>query len=533
MSEKHATRRSFQDLVAESSQKRQRATPRTTIRARTTENEFAKIFENKSTSLDEKVKEVAQTLSFVESKEELERKLHEFHQFQEELQEERKADARAIIELTDTGAYAHLKTVMTNMGNGLKDFEERIEPLIAITEAIFNLRANNVTAEVFNELREERKLYEANQAKIKELEKSVQKMVFNNHDYEIDIIHHKGKKAFGFFGPIVPASKVAIEDLTQKVASNKAEIEKIKAEIEVLKTVTPGESKYQEFAEEKAKLRELLDITSEEHINRQKELVQTARKFIDTSDADMATVLEHFGDMDQQIGKLVDSNYDKSVVFGVINEAANFITTENARLRAEYEAMPEATDIDRLRKEEKLRTINKYIEELETAQITARQTTAELTSSRVRIDAMKDTNIAQKNVARQLQSSGIAGIADNLATTLQAVSAAAIGETNETARMFIGKMNDRTLEISKREIIRNALEQGNVNEDIINALDKLAEIGETVQASNNIRRESIQRTYELLDEVAQRVDETQAVLGERESIVAESANEAVNKKIQG
>ena len=94
----------------------------------------------------------ARALAYADNKEEARERLEEFKRFKEYLQFERKRMAQQIIELTDTEAFAELKSVYDELNNALLSFEERIAPLTEIVDAVYTLRMNGLTFDAFKEI---------------------------------------------------------------------------------------------------------------------------------------------------------------------------------------------------------------------------------------------------------------------------------------------------------------------------------------------------------------------------------------------
>ncbi len=136
-------------------------------------NSFFKILLNNELSAVEKQKAVAKELSFAKNKEEAKQALEEFNRMKEYLQHERKRMAREIISLTDTEAFSELKEVYEDINTALMDFENRISPLTDIVDAVYTLRMNGVTFDIFNEIAKDKEAEEARMAKLRELEQEL------------------------------------------------------------------------------------------------------------------------------------------------------------------------------------------------------------------------------------------------------------------------------------------------------------------------------------------------------------------------
>ena len=81
----------------------------------------------------------ARALAYADNKEQSRARLEEFKAFKEYLQFERKRMAQQIIDLTDTEAFAELKSVYDELNNSLISFEQKIAPLTDIVDAVYTL----------------------------------------------------------------------------------------------------------------------------------------------------------------------------------------------------------------------------------------------------------------------------------------------------------------------------------------------------------------------------------------------------------
>ena len=214
-----------------------------------------------------------------------------------------------------------------------------------------------------------------------------------------------------------------------------------------------------EFVSAKTKLRELLDISSEDHKRRQRELVAAAQSFVNTTEARVAGISNHFAGMDKQINNLLDANYSMREIYAVLNDATKEAHTHNEARRESLQptAGAEEGELEKMNRERSKRDLENYIASLNASSVDTTAVLAELTNSSHRIKSMKDGNEQQISKTRQLHSSGVAGVADQLSTVLQAVSAAALGESSEMARMSLDRMNTKTQDLSQKEVIRLAL----------------------------------------------------------------------------
>ena len=138
---------------------------------------------------------------------------------------------------------------------------------------------------------------------------------FNRLSDEIRTINEKNavlsedKAFFGLGG----TKKAAREDIAKNqlvLEQKKQELADLTGKISEIAQASPRQSQLgEEFVSAKTKLRELLDISSEDHKRRQRELVSAAQSFVNTTEARVAGISNHFAGMDKQINNLLDANY--------------------------------------------------------------------------------------------------------------------------------------------------------------------------------------------------------------------------------
>ncbi len=465
-------------------------------------NVFFNILLNSELSALEKKSQVAKALTFEEGKEEARQKLDAFNLFKEYLQFERKRMAREIINLTDTEAFSELKQVYEDINTALLDFEERISPLTDIVDAVYTLRMNDMTFDIFREIAEDREAEEERERLREEQETSLNRLENEISDLQRRNAELGEEKAFFGLGGIKQSAR-------QKIAVNKvtldekaAELAALTADIEEAANAAARDTDFAEFSEEKAKLRELLDISSDEHKERQQALVDAARSFIDVTEARVAGVLGHFNGMNDQIDRLGDANYTMREIYAVLNDATDEAADSNQKNREDLNT-PQADegDIQTMERERRLRDLENHITALNQSNVDTTNVFAELTSTSHRIKTMKDGNDQQVSKTRALHTSGVAGVADQLSTVLQAVSSAALGESSEMAKISLERMHRTTSELGQKEVIRVALGTQEMNEDLTKALADLEQYGDVIRTATGITREGLTETKRLLNEL--------------------------------
>ena len=468
--------------------------------AEITANTFYKIMLDPDADPKQKMQTAARALAYADNKEEARERLEEFKRFKEYLQFERKRMAQQIIELTDTEAFAELKSVYDELNNALLSFEERIAPLTEIVDAVYTLRMNGLTFDAFKEI----VLDKEAETRLAAL-RAQQEADYKRLSDEISTVNERNavlgedKAFFGLGG----TKKTAREEIAKNqlvLEQKKQELSDLTGKISEIAQASPRESQLgDEFVTAKNKLRELLDISSDDHKQRQRDLVAAAQAFVDTTEARVAGISNHFAGMDKQINNLLDANYSMREIYAVLNDATKEAHKHNEVRRESLQpTSPEEGELEKMNRERTKRDLENYIASLNTSSVDTTAVLAELTNSSHRIKSMKDGNEQQIAKTRQLHSSGVAGVADQLSTVLQAVSAAALGESSEMARMSLDRMNTKTQDLSQKEVIRLALGTHEQNTELTKALQDLEQYGEVIRTATSITREGLKETKDLL-----------------------------------
>ncbi len=458
---------------------------------------------------------IARQLAYDIEKDKTENKerLAAFELFKEWLMDQRKDMAQEIINLTDTDAFAELKDVFDQMNKALLDFEEQMAPLTDILDAVYRLRmaSDGAMFDVFREIQEDKE-EEARIAALRtEQDKDLQDLNAQLATLKQENSVLKGEKSFFGLGG---TKKSALE----KIAKNETRIEEQAKSVAALtdriaNTRFDRESRYAQFAEEKAKLRELLDISSDEHRARQQALVDSANGFVNMAETRTANVLTHLEGINGQVDRLADSNGGMRNVYAVISEAVEEAEVSNTRIRDTLTAQTEGeSSIAKMNRENRKMAVEDHVTALTAAKVDTLGTFSDLTAESYRIKSMKDSNNSQVAKTRSLNSKGVSGVASRLSTVLQGVSMAALSESSEVATMTLERMNDQTNRITQKEALKNAMGISQENDALVKAIEELESYGKIARAATDISREGYQEMKENLAELEKTArDVSQAV----------------------
>lgn len=499
-------------------------TPITQKFANIKENPFHKIVMQSDATPQEKQKAVAQTLAFdaTKTKEENATKLAAFEEFKEYLMAYRKEMSKEIIRLSDTEAFGELQKVFEDMNSALLDFENQITPLVEIIEAVnrLNMASDGAMYDVFKEIQDDKaeeeriaKLREEQEAKIRAFETEVR-------DLNADISVHSEDKGFFGWGGIKKDAQLEIARKQERIRSIQDETATLRDDMQ--KNVLSRETKFAEFSAEKAKLRELLDLTSDEHKGRQEALIKAALKFVNTTDERSGTVLKHMHKIKDQIGNVDDVNGKMQKIFAVINEGVKDAEGVNRTLTQTFQTASEGeSQVDRIEREDKLKAINEHVEVTTSSKVDTLETLGELQEESLNIRSMRETNRQQIDSTRKMHSSGTAGVASRLSTVLTAVSSAALNEAKTTTMNTLKGMNRITTEISQAEAIKNATQLHVQNDQFAQAIEKLASFREVSDKATEITRAAIEENKVLQRDMERTAQELEKSIKQLKGVTAE------------
>jgi len=536
MAEATAMKRAASEVLTDSV--RARTTPKqntkTVEQTDIASNPFYQLVFSEELTPEQKRAELAKALTYVGTKAENRERVKQWNALQEYLSNVREEMATEIIKMTDSEVFSELQAVYGQLNNDLNDFDNSMKPLTDILDALYTLRTNGETFNALTEIAAEREkaaklnkeLGELNQEYAKK-SGEVRSIGDQIRDLNTDIEIQSRKK--GWLGKLKPDAQAAIDQNTRQIAQLQARLEETRQSAEELvskKTAleTERDSHAQEvgkFAAEKAKLRELLDITSQEHQGRQKNLVNNALKFVGTAKERVGSVRDHLGKMSKQIENLFDANNSMLTVHALMSEGINDAVKENQEIRKGLEPTAEEDALAKVQREQKKQDLEMHIAALDDSARDTMTAFADLSSGSIRIKTMKDANDSQSSKTRTLHTQGIAGVADRLSTVLQAVSAAALGESSSMAKDTLTRMADNTNIVAQKEVIRVATGLDEVNDDLSKALDDLGAYGDVLRSSTEIRHKSLDEMRGKLDELKSMANQTRDAVNEAIAVNAD------------
>lgn len=475
------------------------------------------------TSPEEQSAAVTKAIAFDESKskQENEASLAAFEQFKDYLMFRRKQMSKAIIRLSDTEAFSELQAVFDQMNTSLLQFENEITPLVAIIDAVhrLNTASDGAMYDVFKEIEEdkaEEELLAQEKATLEDELNSSNKAILS---LQQDIAVLKTKTRFLIGG----LSKNTLSEIAKKmilIRNHQKDIASIHSKVESL--VSTRKTKFANLAPEKAKLRELLDLTSDEHKSRQEALVNAAMSFVETTEKRTGSVLQHMEKLKSQIKNVDTVNGQMKRVFAVVTQGIKDAELQNTELTKTLNLIPEQeTELQKYDREDQLESVNQHVELLNLSKLDTLSTYGELQEESMNIKSMRDTNQQQVAQTRKIHTSGTAGVASRLSTVLSAVSSAALNEARATTQNTLSSMNNITQGIAQNEAIQNATNLHIQNDALATAIDQLATYKDVSDKATAITRAALQDQKQLQREMEQTAAELSTAVQYSKSVTAE------------
>jgi ribosomal protein S9 len=503
--------------------------------AKIEQNPFFKIMSDKALTPEQKRDAMIAVLVVDPevSKEVNREKLEALNVFKEYMQAQRIALNERNMALSETGAFSDLQGVLKDMNNGLIDFEETMKPLTDILDAVYELRQAGKTIDVFKEIRNDKEWEEERKKEIEGFagEVSVLEGEISGRNAEIGELSNQ-RKWFGL-GGIKESAKQQIAELNALNAGTSGQIAEVAGKIQETKTVLEGGpgTDHPELARQKEILRTMLDITSEEHREKQQALVDKALKFVEFSRTRTSDTLVKFEDMKDQIQRSSDVTVGMLQSFAIVDEAVKTAEKENSTVRGKYlEPVGTPGSVVEIARTAKLDLINEFVTTMNDTSLNTTKSIEELERERMQVNTMQDANRENIRSTRELSTSGVATIAGQLSAVLTGIGSAALVQSSESARETMHRMGILTQDTLMKEVISTANRKQDVNHDMVIAIERLGQYSEVQRAGIEISRSAITEMRKNVDAM----QEASRVLGktveEGQSVAAEVVGEHLGTK---
>lgn len=489
-------------------------------------NTFYSIIMADDVELEEKVNQVSKALEFTNDKESDRTRIKEFEQFKEYLQSISETMSKQRIEMTDTGTFSELQKVYGDFNNDLNDFIDKIKPLTDITDALYTLRKNGETRSVLQKIQQDKANARDKQDRIIDLNKTINEG--ENLMAELrkeNVILAENKSFFGF-GNIKPESKAQIQENEIKIAEVFDNVSKCTKERDKLLLEIENINNSTEYSFEAQKLKELLDLNSEQHVQRQADLVQSALQFINSGKERFGEIRKHLELMNQQIEGLTDNNSQMQQIYAVLNDGTKKAEEANKTKRETLMNTPEPTSqIEKMKLDKEKRDLDEFIDTVSQSTVDTMQTYGELSMEEIKLRNMQAATKNQSQSAATMHSRGIASVASQLSVVLTAVNSAAINESQVMASDTLTQMANVTNDVAKKESIRIATGRDDVNIELEKTLQDLVEFGDTQRQATEITRDAIKTMRDNLDELEKLSKDVQEDTADFVAVTADTIDE--------
>ena len=489
-------------------------------------NTFYSIIMADDVELEEKVNQVSKALEFTNDKEADRTRIKEFEQFKEYLQSISETMSKQRIEMTDTGTFSELQKVYGDFNNDLNNFIDKIKPLTDITDALYTLRKNGETRSVLAKIQQDK-------ANRRDLEERLESMKRELSMLEEDILQLKQEnyklaedKSFFGFGNIRAESKAQIKTNEDKITELDKNLHDLLPQIDNVRQQLTDMATGEGYSFEAQKLKELLDLNSEQHVQRQADLVQSALQFINSGKERFGEIRKHLELMNQQIEGLTDNNSQMQQIYAVLNDGTKKAEEANKAKRETLINAPEPTSqIEKMKLDKEKRDLDEFIDTVSQSTVDTMQTYGELSMEEIKLRNMQAATRNQSQSAATMHSRGIASVASQLSVVLTAVNSAAINESQVMASDTLTQMANVTNDVAKKESIRIATGRDDVNIELEKTLQDLVEFGDTQRQATEITRDAIKTMRDNLDELEKLSKDVQEDTADFVAVTADTIDE--------
>jgi len=428
------------------------------------------------------------------------------------MQSDRQRLAVELIKMTDTKTFSNMQKVLRDINDGVLDFEEQIQPFMEIINAVRLIQAEDATTDIIAEMREDEKRRAEMDEKLAAISRDLEVLRSSVKGKLVQIEKLKEDRSFFGFGDIKQSAKDSIAELNVEISQLKSdESDLLNKQNELRASYKETESKFENLKEAKEIMASMLNLSEGDHEERHKKLVDTAAEFVNTTKERVSETLDRSVQMGDQIKSLSDLAFTMRSRYTVLSEAAKDAEKINSEkheaLKAEMEN--DGGGLGRIQKEEESRALAKHITILNDAATETTNVISDLTTSSQRIENMEAANIKQIKKTQQIQTSGIAGVADNLSSVLTAINQAAIGQASTAAQQSLRRMNTNTINLTKEQMLNMAKERNDDNSALIKMLEEMSGYGEVIQLANESAQEAIGENREILKDMRRVADEVQ------------------------
>jgi uncharacterized phage infection (PIP) family protein YhgE len=467
-----------------------------------TANPVAKIVFNPEAAPEARSRQIATLLS-PDLAEECKTSIKQLEAYKEYLAQQRTLMQRRLIELSSTTVFSKMKQTFADMNKGVLDFREMIRPLVDNLDALYTLRTagDNVVLDTFAEIEEDRKREADWDRRTSEADSEIRRLSSDKATLEGDIA--KLKTQTGMFGGIKKSAQaeIAAKELliAKQVDGLKACRDKVVA---IVAEKAEHDAKEGKFKAEKDQVRAMLDISGPEHVKRVEGIIKAALSYIDKSQVSVSELRDELGGIEGQADKLVKINSQMITVVAILDKGIDLATAANKDKVQGLSTAKEGEDtLARLERERNKNDFERHVSALLDSGRSTKKTVADLEKDAVNASTFHDALGKQNVNLRELSSDGIASVATSLNTTIQALNNSALNEASESVRDSMRAMNAVTDDVANKEVVRQALQLDETSKRIVEKIESMSSIAESLQAANKLREDGLVNIQSRLGEL--------------------------------
>lgn len=487
-----------------------------------TDNPLYKILFSESLNIEEKRAAIAKHLAATLAKADNKAEVEEFYKLQAWLEEEFQRMQKEILHLTDTEAFSVLQSVYNDMNGALVEFDETMRPLTDVLDALYALNTADKTFDAYVEIKgdERAEAERATKRTAAEARLNAVRDRVNAAGERIAVLG-EDKSWFGY-GNVKKRSREEIALKERELIGARADLDAIAAEITALSNAPERESALGDLAVHKGELAKLLNITGDHWKEQQTKLVNAALGFITKSKNRITDVEKHLGMMTEQVDALYDTNSRMGQVYALVGDGVSDAVKATADTRSSVVAPTDGESMTvQIERNQRLVTLDEHAKALDDASRSCATGFAETTSEEVRLRTMRESNRDKMSRARVMATQGTSGMAGRLAVVVNAVSDAALGQSEDGLRDTLIKMGDRTNVVAQKQVIAQSLGAQQTAAELERTIKGLGEMREVVQASRQLMEEGVAAVREHVDTLTGLAEGLKADSGEAIAVYAD------------
>lgn len=515
------------DVASRSSAGKSKSEP-ARVTAEITGNPFHKIMFDPSLGLKEKKEAMAQALVHDQSMsdEQNAKRLNSFVEFSEWLQAKRKDLAIDMLKLNDAEAFAQLKEVIDELGQGILDFNKKIQPFLAILDSMYKMQLKGVkTSDMLEEIIRDREDIDRLNGELDQLGQDTDTALQNVRDYQDRVAELKTETSWWSFGTkIKPDAQAEINKIELRIVDEQARIQSLaeKTQQKQDELAVPRATQFVGMEDVKDNLRLLLDISSETHREKQKELNEAAADFVSSSDRRVATVLQNIESMNGRIDSAGKNSSKVLGLYAVMNDAVQDAMGGNHAVLGELSPPSEEEGmVAKMQREESRESVLKHIKTLTGIKEDTVKMYDGLSREKAELAGMLDSNNQQITSTRYLHGSGIANMGMQLNAMITALASAANGQSTKVAQELVDEMGSNAIMIRGKESLRAALDFKGTNETLERTIQLAAQSAELMRNASVVTGDALAQQQELLERVKQGADDMQRAITEGLEVYAD------------